>query len=106
MAGVPGSSFAEKVFGSDKIIRVGVVGAGEVAQTTHVWTHSSPDAEQIDTDNLDLSSRLSDYFPTSSRSLHFATSRRSNSTTVRPSFTLGRTTYIQSRKLKCIESKE
>lgn len=40
MAGVPGSSFTEKVFGSDKIIRVGVVGAGEVAQTTHVWTQA------------------------------------------------------------------
>ncbi|TEB22477.1 NAD-P-binding protein [Coprinellus micaceus] len=38
MAGVPGSSFTEKVFGSDKIIRVGVVGAGEVAQTTHLPT--------------------------------------------------------------------
>ncbi|KAJ2918566.1 hypothetical protein MD484_g1906, partial [Candolleomyces efflorescens] len=38
MAHVPGSSFAEKVFTTDQIIRVGIVGAGEVAQTTHLPT--------------------------------------------------------------------
>ncbi|KAJ3546737.1 hypothetical protein NMY22_g1936 [Coprinellus aureogranulatus] len=38
MAGVPGTSLAEKIFVSDKILRVGVVGAGEVAQVTHLPT--------------------------------------------------------------------
>lgn len=34
--GVPGTSSSERIYTSDRIIRVGVVGAGEVAQVTHV----------------------------------------------------------------------
>ncbi|KAF5325786.1 hypothetical protein D9611_000991 [Ephemerocybe angulata] len=36
--GVPGTSNEEKVFASDRVIRVGIIGAGEVAQTTHLPT--------------------------------------------------------------------